>query len=107
MWNELGLTKLTTETTSDAPRVPVYFREAALVFFGLYEDELGEVIINRKISGERERTITVAHELGHVFGLSHVEVEERLSVMNKANLKEAPNATDANALRALGEVCEP
>lgn len=111
MWNALGLTRLSVEradlSLNDAPRVPVVFKDAAIAFYGLYEDEVGAVLINRGLKDERARAITVAHELGHVFGLVHVDVEVRSSVMNPANLSIAPNDSDALALRALaGAPCD-
>lgn len=104
MWNALGLTQLSVESDgalADAPRVPIVFRDAAIAFYGLYEDEVGEVLINRGLKEDRARSITVAHELGHVFGLLHVDHDERTSVMNPANLSVEPNNSDASALRAL------
>ena len=103
MWNALGMTSLSIESEdallADAPRVPIHFREAAPAFYGLYEDELGELVINNGFTNDRSRTITIAHELGHVFGLIHVEAHP--SVMNPANLNTEPNAADAASLRAL------
>jgi hypothetical protein len=108
MWNELAKTQLAVAGRDEVPpdpHVPINFESAALAFFGVYDDESGCVSINRDITDEREQAITVAHELGHAFGLLHVE--KRASVMNKANLKTLPNAGDLAALTAVWGACEP
>jgi hypothetical protein len=61
-------------------------------------------LINRRLSGE-PLEITVAHELGHAFGLWHVEHEVRTSVMNPGNLTVAPNAGDASDVAVLWGRC--
>lgn len=107
MWNESSETRLTREDLPGAQRIPVRFEEAALAFYGVYEDEVGEVVINRLLTDPHHRAVTIAHELGHAFGLWHVDRQERVSVMNRANLEVEPTAADADALVATWGACGP
>jgi len=72
---------------------------------GVYDDERGVVFINRKITEGHGRAVTVAHELGHAFGLPHVVESERASLMNPANTSIEPTGDDVAALRALWGNC--
>jgi hypothetical protein len=105
LWNELLGGQLSVQEVSRGPSLGVEFREAAPAFFGLYDDERGQVIVNRRIHEPRARTITVAHEIGHALGLSHVAPEERLSVMNPANLEVPPSEQERAALAAIWGEC--
>ena len=79
--------------------------DAAEFFHGLYDDEHGVVYINRALSDDHQRTVTVAHELGHAFGLLHIDRDARVSVMNPNNLSVEPNDGDAAELVALWGSC--
>jgi hypothetical protein len=103
MWNTLLGAQLTLDEQSDAPRVPVHFDDAGANFHGYYDDERGIVYINNDIADDRARAITLAHELGHAFGLLHEE--ERVSVMNSGNQKIEPNEGDEDALVRLWGQC--
>ena len=48
--------------------------------------------------------VTIAHEIGHAFGLVHVS--DRPSVMNVGNLVVEPNTGDVTALVALWSTCD-
>ncbi|HUS65464.1 MAG TPA: hypothetical protein VMZ28_13020 [Kofleriaceae bacterium] len=89
----------------DAQRIEVVFQDAAAAFHGFYDDQRGIVFVNRGLTDEHQRAVTVAHELGHSFGLLHIETRARASVMNPANLVIEPNADDADALAALWGEC--
>jgi hypothetical protein len=108
MWNRLGFDHIARgEGTALAgtQQIPIVFDDAAAFFHGLYDDENGVVYINRTLSGDPERAITVAHELGHSFGLWHVDRGARSSVMNPNNLAVEPNDGDAAELVALWGAC--
>ncbi len=77
------------------------FRDAPLAFFGIYES--GGIAVNRGLGDGGERSIVVAHELGHVFGLVHVG--DATSVMLPGNLRVPPGPHDAEALIALWGAC--
>lgn len=98
MWAAVGLVGPTREPVPDAQRIPLYFEKAAPFSHGIYQPALGNVVINRYLANPRDRSITIAHELGHAFGLLHVDRDVRGSVMNAGNLTIAPTAEDVAAL---------
>ena len=83
--------------------ITVLFEDAAEAFHGHYDDETGIVRINVKITEPRALSIVLAHELGHAFGLFHVD--GRASLMNRGNLSIAPTADDFAAVSALWGPC--
>lgn len=108
MWAHLGFDRAArTDGTArtDGQHIEVVFDDAAEFFHGLYDDEHGVVYINRALSDDHQRTVTVAHELGHAFGLLHVDRDARVSVMNPNNLSVEPNDGDAAELVALWGSC--
>src|SRR5690606_28493358 len=62
MWHAAGIPGPTLAEVADAPRLPVRFERAAPLFLGVYEDEVGLVIINTAISVPHKRAVTLAHE---------------------------------------------
>jgi hypothetical protein len=103
MWNRAGETRLTLDGVDGAPRLRVELDDAAGNFHGLYEDELGVIVINRALTDPHARAVTIAHELGHAFGLVHVA--GRPSVMNPGNLAIEPDALDFAGVVALWSGC--
>lgn len=81
----------------------ISFEEAALLFRGVYEDELGDVVVNRRLKNPDDMAITIAHELGHALGLPHIN--SRSSVMNDGNLEFEPLESDVTALVDLWGPC--
>ena len=84
------------------PTVPLRFQAAAALSHGFYDPVLGLVLVNDDLVA-RPLAVTVAHEVGHAFGLVHVT--NRPSVMNPGNLDIEPNATDVTALADLWGRC--
>jgi hypothetical protein len=78
---------------------------ASPAFFGVYLDETGEIVINQALPDRPAIAMTLAHELGHAFGLWHVT--DRTSVMAPDNRDVAPTAEDAAAVTALWPSCAP
>ena len=106
MWHSAAGTRATVGKESDeARRLEVRFDDAPAAFRGLYDDERGIVFINRDLPSARARSITVAHELGHAFGLLHVDPDERTSLMNPDNVDVPPTPDDARAVHALWGRC--
>lgn len=104
MWNELGadLAVDSDEETSSDAVIPIEFEDAAPMFRGIYRDEIGDVVINRSLSDRDKRAVVIAHELGHAFGLVHVDHE---SVMMSGNVDLVPGSVDVAALAELWPEC--
>jgi hypothetical protein len=86
--------------------IELRFEAAAGPFHGLYDDETGIMYVNSGIEALIPLSIVIAHELGHSFGLPHVESDERTSLMNPGNLITPPNEADQAAIEALWGPCE-
>jgi hypothetical protein len=86
------------------PTVPLRFEAAAALSHGFYDPVRGLVLVNDDLVA-RPLAVTIAHEVGHAFGLVHVT--NRPSVMNPGNLEVEPNASDATALADLWGRCDP
>ncbi|MDQ3364013.1 MAG: hypothetical protein M3680_01095 [Myxococcota bacterium] len=84
--------------------IEVRFEDAAPAFHGLYDDETGIIFVNERITDPDVIRIVIAHELGHAFGLPHVD--GRISLMNRGNLVTPPTAGDQHALETLWGRCE-
>lgn len=100
-----ALVTVVADPEADTPMVPVILDRAPHAFHGHYADEDGVVYLNEDLDGV-ELAITMAHELGHVFGLYHVPREEGASVMNPGNLVHEVQPVDVEALGALWGSCE-
>lgn len=106
LWRALGLSTLGGAPSQGADGIPIAFREAPELFRGVYEPEVGQITINRRLESNAT-VITVAHELGHALGLPHVPPSERISVMNPGNTSHPPDAEDREALTARWRECLP
>jgi hypothetical protein len=112
LWNQAAGTRLSVIPAGAAPAVeadgtstptlPVGFEAAAAPSHGFYDPALARVLINDDLSA-RPLAVTIAHEVGHAFGLVHVT--GRPSVMNAGNLDVEPNAGDVDALAQLWGRC--
>jgi hypothetical protein len=103
LWNDRAGTRLTLGGDQDAPGLPVHFQAAAPPFHGLYEPT-GQVFINTDLSGA-PLAVTIAHEIGHAFGLVHIPAGQRSSVMNPNNLVIEPTSEDIDTLALRWGVC--
>lgn len=102
-YSEFPLTK--NVFLEDADRtIPVVFDKAAEAFRGYYDDENGVIYINDRLAKENI-AFTLAHEIGHAFGLFHIEEDVRISVMNHGNMTIAPNLDDAADVEKLWGRC--
>jgi hypothetical protein len=101
LWRAMSRVRVTTEEVADAPHLYVAFRDAPLVFFGIYET--AGIAVNRGLTDPAERAVVLAHEMGHAFGLEHVT--DGGSVMHPGNLTVVPGPRDAEALAALWGAC--
>lgn len=107
LWNVAATLELGTEPRGDRPQLRIQFQEAALAFRGVYDDERGIVFVNRRLTDRRAQLITVAHEVGHAFGLWHVATSERRSLMNPGNIEVEPTSLDVQELRGHWASCVP
>jgi hypothetical protein len=83
--------------------LPLRFQVAADPSHGFFDPVRGEVLINDDLVA-RPLVVTIAHEIGHAFGLFHVS--GRPSVMNAGNLDVEPNAGDVESLAQLWGQCQ-
>jgi hypothetical protein len=104
MWRALGVTTLARGDGADAA-ITLEFRAAAPAFHGFYDPATAIVYVNTDLDDGDQRAITIAHELGHAFGLPHVPATERSSLMNPGNLTIPPDDGDRGALDALWGAC--
>jgi hypothetical protein len=107
LWNHAGGFRLQRSDPGSAQQQPlvVHFSKSLGPFHGYYDDEVGEVYIHRGMHDQAE-AVTIAHELGHAFGLFHVKPSTRRSVMNPGNTTVTPTESDVDSVRALWGNCD-
>ena len=109
LWNQsahsrLSLGQVGGEAGIDESVVPLRFQRAAALSHGVYGPGTRAIFINDDLA-DHELAITLAHEVGHAFGLIHVPAGDRPSLMNAGNLDIEPTAKDVDALAALWPRC--
>jgi len=98
LWNDVGVAEM---GVPGGVSIPLVFESGVSPEdFGLYA---GSAIFMNDDLAAAQRSIVLAHELGHAIGLLHVT--DRPSVMNPGNLRIAPNADDYAAVVALWGAC--
>jgi hypothetical protein len=118
LWRVHGVTAFvaadaTTAVTAAAPdtaHIDIRFETAGAAFHGLYDPDAASVLINRDLTAAADPgalSIVIAHELGHVFGLVHIDPAVRPSLMNAGNLRTPPTDGDQHALEAMWGACAP
>lgn len=110
LWNGRAASRLLLaragEVPAGVPTVPIHFQAAAAPFHGLYDDARGRVFINLDLT-DHAQAIAIAHEVGHSFGLEHVDAARRTSLMNPGNLDVEPTEGDIEALAERWGGCAP
>jgi hypothetical protein len=107
LWNASAASDLlsgSSAAVAAGPAVPIHFQVAGAPFHGLYDAPSGQIYINDDLAGD-ELAITIAHEVGHSFGLVHIPSNERASLMNPGNLTVVPTAADVATLAGLWGRC--
>lgn len=106
-WSRVLPTRITVGgwPDDDSPALPVFFESGDTFYRAVYWDSIGEISISREKLAAADWPLALAHEMGHAFGLLHIDAEERASVMNVGNLEVVPNEQDAAAIRALWPAC--
>ena len=105
MWRGLGVSSISRDDFAADGAITLEFREAAPAFHGIYDGASAEIFVNVELGDRDQRAITIAHELGHAFGLAHVAATDRVSVMNPGNLTVRPDVGDQHALEAIWGAC--
>ena len=108
LWRDKGIStvRVVEGAAAEAAAIELWFEAAGRPFHGLYDDETSTVYVNSAIEDPRPLSIVIAHELGHAFGLPHVETGARRSLMNPGNWVTPPTEADRAAVEALWGYCE-
>jgi hypothetical protein len=104
-WAAVGL-RAPSRTAAAGATVRVAFVDGPPDDYGFFDGAAATIYVNRALDGE-PGAITIAHELGHVFGLIHVAPAVRASVMNPGNLTTLPTTDDLGAITARWGACAP
>lgn len=108
LWRDRGVSTVRVVEGAAAAEAAIQlrFEVAGRPFYGLYDDEASVVYVNSTIEDLRPLSIVIAHELGHAFGLEHIDAARRRSLMNPGNLVTPPTEEDRTELEALWGRCD-
>jgi hypothetical protein len=104
MWNDVAEVNVGFTGPVDARRLRLEVIETEW-YMGRFDDLEGEIEIASRVTDMDVFSIVVAHELGHAFGLYHVDAGDRVSVMNKGNKDVPPNPGDVDVLAHMWGSC--
>lgn len=104
MWNQVAFADLRLDPAAEGRRLPLELVDTAL-FHGRFDDDEGDIELARRVNRRHPRAVVLAHELGHAFGLYHVDESDRTSVMNEGNTEIPPTPEDGAALQQLWGDC--
>lgn len=105
-WSRVLPTRIAIGAADGAASVlPIRFESGDTFYRAIYWDSFGMISISRDRLAPEDYPLAIAHELGHAFGLLHVDKSDRASVMNVSNLEVAPTDDDAAAVRARWATC--
>ena len=102
LWRARGIAPF---AIGDAGELQIVFTSGNPAVYGYYDDGAAIVYVNADVADASQRTVTIAHELGHAIGLVHVPAGERASVMNPGNVTVDPTAADVDAVAARWGAC--
>jgi hypothetical protein len=105
LWQDRGVSAFDAAAPEAPSAIEIRFDDAAATFHGVYDPDHASVLINRDLPDAATLSIVIAHELGHVFGLTHIAPAARISLMNPGNLVTPPTDDDQQALEALWGSC--
>ena len=94
-----------TGAPGPAGALQIRFDSGDTFYRALYFDAIGVIRVSREKLDSEDLPLAIAHELGHAFGLFHVDPDERESVMNVGNVEIPPTELDAGEVRALWSSC--
>ena len=104
-WDARIPTQMVVQSGADSnPRLVVRFMTGSALR-AVYWDDSGQIAISSDKLAPEEYPIAIAHEMGHAFGLPHIEPNERASVMNVGNVVLGPTEEDAADVAAIWPSC--
>jgi predicted Zn-dependent protease len=104
-WSQVIPARIDVDAAAGDGALTVSFESGDTPFRAMYFDHWGEIMVSRDKLAPGDYALALAHELGHAFGLQHVDQSERPSVMNVGNLSISPTEEDGLAVTALWQSC--